>query len=367
MAQIDKFLKLMADKGASDLHLTCGSQPLIRIHGDLQKVNYQVLTDAELLPLLQEILPPRCQKEFQETKDTDFIHEHAEIGRFRTNCFVQRNGIAAVFRLIPHEILTVDQLGLPESVRDFARLPKGLILVTGPTGCGKSTTLAAIIDLINETRKDHILTVEDPIEFVHRSKNCLISQRQVGDHTKTFAKALRQALREDPDVILVGELRDLETIELAITASETGHLVFGTLHTSSAAKTIDRVIDAFPTSQQEQIRTMLSDSLKGVIAQVLLKRIDQPGRCAAMEILVGNTALANLIREGKTFQINSMLQTSKSLGMQSLDQSLQDLVKTRKIDPREALAYALDKKIFEPLAGRGGRRPADGMPGPGLQ
>jgi twitching motility protein PilT len=353
MAAIDKFLRLMAEKGASDLHMPCGSPPMMRVHGELQRVNYRGLEDAELQPLLEEIMPPRCLKEFRESRDTDFIYELAGVGRFRSNAFVQRHGTSAVFRLIPQEVLTADQLGLPAAIRAFASLPKGLVLVTGPTGSGKSTTLAAIVDLVNEQRKDHILTIEDPIEFVHKNKNCLVSQRQVGDHTGDFAKALRQALREDPDVILVGEMRDLETIELAITAAETGHLVFGTLHTTSAPKTVDRVIDAFPSEQQEQIRTMLSESLRGVVAQVLLKRIDKPGRVAALEILIGGTALANLVREGKTFQIPSLLQTSKGVGMQSMDQALLDLCKRRIIDPKDAVLHAMDKRAFEPMLGGG--------------
>ena len=364
MAKIDRFFKLMAEKSASDLHLPCGSQPLLRVHGDLQKVNHPVLTDAEIVPLLEEIMPPRCLTEFRESRDTDFIYEIEGVGRFRSNAFVQRHGTSAVFRMIPQEIVTADQLGLPPAIRAFATLPKGLVLVTGPTGSGKSTTLAAVIDLVNEQRKDHIITVEDPIEFVHVNKNCLVSQRQVGDHTAGFAKALRQALREDPDVILVGEMRDLETIELAITAAETGHLVFGTLHTTSAAKTVDRVIDAFPTSQQEQIRTMLSDSLRGVVSQVLLKRIDKPGRVAAMEVMIGGTALANMIREGKTFQIPSLIQTSKGLGMQSMDQTLLDFVKRRIIDPKDAYAHAMDKKTFEPMVGGGMAASSGGMGGP---
>ena len=354
MAKIDRFLKLMVEKEASDLHMACGSKPVIRIHGEMQRINYNELTAEEILPLLHEIMDDRIRKEFDETKDADFIYEIEGLARFRANAFVQRHGVSAVFRFIPRDVLTADQLGLPEAVRKLAGLPKGLVLVTGPTGSGKSTTLAAIIDLVNETRKDHVITIEDPIEFVHENKNCLISQRQVGDHTESFAKALRQALREDPDIILVGEMRDLETIEMALTAAETGHLVFGTLHTTSAGKTIDRVVDVFPTSQQEQIRTMFSESLKGVVSQVLLKRSDKPGRVAALEILLGGPALANMIREGKTHQVTSLLQTSKNVGMQSLDQALMDLVKTRKISAKDAAVHAIDKKIFENMMTGGG-------------
>ena len=269
------------------------------------------------------------------------------VARFRANYFLQKRGFGAVFRVIPTKILSTEELGLPEQVQQFARLNRGLVLVTGSTGSGKSTTLAAIIDFINRNRRDHILTIEDPIEFVHESKGCLINQREIEAHTESFAAALRAALREDPDVILVGEMRDLETIELAITAAETGHLVFGTLHTSSAAKTVDRIVDAFPSGQQAQIRTMLSGSLKGVIAQQLLKRSDKPGRIAALEILFVNAAIANLIREGKTFQIPSVIQMSKGEGMQLLDQSIMELLMTKVISPEEAYVKANDKKTFE--------------------
>jgi len=269
------------------------------------------------------------------------------MARFRGNIFMQHKGIGAVFRIIPSKILTADDLGLPEGVRKFTQLKKGLVLVTGPTGSGKSTTLAAMIDLINSSRKEHILTLEDPLEFIHENKESLLNQRQIGEHSESFTAALRAALREDPDVILVGEMRDLETISLAMTAAETGHLVFGTLHTNSAAKTIDRIIDAFPRDGQEQIRSMLSESLKGVVCQQLLKTVEGKGRIAAMEIMVGTPAVANLIREGKTFQIPSIIQTARKDGMQLMDQHLIDLLKTKRISPEEAHRCAQEKKQFE--------------------
>jgi twitching motility protein PilT len=277
----------------------------------------------------------------------DFAYEIPNVARFRANYFYQKRGLGAVFRIIPSKILSVEELNLPETVLKFTRLSRGLVLVTGPTGSGKSTTLAAMIDYININRKEHILTIEDPVEFVHKNKNCLVNQREVLTHTGSFSMALRAALREDPDVILVGEMRDLETIELAITAAETGHLVFGTLHTNSAAKTVDRIIDAFPSDRQAQIRTMLSESLKGVISQQLLKRADKPGRVASVEILYVNSAVANLIREGKTFQIPSVIQTGKGDGMQLMDQSIMDYLMKKVISPDEAYLKANDKKAFE--------------------
>jgi twitching motility protein PilT len=347
MAKIDAFFKYMIDKNASDLHLSVGSKPLIRKHGELEEMPYQVLTDDILKALLFELLSDDQKKYFLETRDLDFAYEIPSLARFRANYFVQKRGLGAVFRVIPTTILSVEELALPKQILRFANLSRGLVLVTGPTGSGKSTTLAALIDFINQNRKDHILTVEDPIEFVHHNKGCLVNQREISSHTASFTAALRAALREDPDVILVGEMRDLETIELAITAAETGHLVFGTLHTSSAAKTVDRVIDAFPAGQQAQIRSMLSESLKGVIAQQLLKRADKPGRIAAIEILFANVAIANLIREGKTFQMPSVMQMSKADGMQLLDQAIMDLLMQKIVSPEEAYIKANDKKTFE--------------------
>jgi len=347
MAKIDRFFQYMVEKNASDLHLSVGSKPMIRKHGELEEINFQVLTEDILKELLFEILSEGQKKKFIELRDLDFAYEIPNSARFRANYFLQKRGLAAAFRVIPSSILSVEELGLPKQILRLAGLNKGLVLVTGSTGSGKSTTLAAIIDYINRNRKDHILTIEDPIEFVHQNKGCLVNQREISTHTGSFAAALRAALREDPDVILVGEMRDLETIELAITAAETGHLVFGTLHTGSAAKTVDRIIDAFPAGQQAQIRTMLSESLKGVIAQQLLKRDDKPGRIAAIEILFVNVALANLIREGKTFQIPSMMQMAKADGMQLLDQAIMELIMQKIVAPEEAYAKANDKKTFE--------------------
>lgn len=347
MAKIDAFFKYMIENDASDLHLSAGCKPKIRKHGELEEIKYQELTNDILKMLLFEIITEEQKKRFLEKKDLDFAYEMPGVARFRANYFYQKRGLGAVFRIIPSKILSAQELGLPESILRFTKLSRGLVLVTGPTGSGKSTTLAAMIDYINSTRKDHILTIEDPVEFVHLNKQCLVNHREVSTHTESFSAALRAALREDPDVILVGEMRDLETIELAITAAETGHLVFGTLHTNSAAKTVDRIIDAFPAGQQAQIRTMLSESLKGVISQQLLKRCDKPGRVAALEILFVNSAIANLIREGKTFQIPSMIQTGKGDGMQLMDQSIMDFLMQKLISPEEAYLKANDKKSFE--------------------
>ncbi|MBZ4642999.1 MAG: twitching motility protein PilT [Deferribacteres bacterium] len=347
MAKIDAFFKYMIENDASDLHLSAGCKPKVRKHGELEEIKYQELTNDILKMLLFEIITEEQKKRFLEKKDLDFAYEMPGLARFRANYFYQKRGLGAVFRIIPSKILSAQDLGLPESILRFTKLSRGLVLVTGPTGSGKSTTLAAMIDYINSTRKDHILTIEDPVEFVHVNKQCLVNHREVSTHTESFSSALRAALREDPDVILVGEMRDLETIELAITAAETGHLVFGTLHTNSAAKTVDRIIDAFPAGQQAQIRTMLSESLKGVISQQLLKRIDKPGRVAALEILFVNSAIANLIREGKTFQIPSMIQTGKGDGMQLMDQSIMDFLMKKIISPEEAYLKANDKKSFE--------------------
>jgi twitching motility protein PilT len=349
MAELDKFFNLMMEVGASDLHLASDSQPIVRVRGEMERIDHPPLANDALKKMLYEIAPESKVKTFEETGDIDFGYEIPGIARFRANFFNQKWGIAAVFRLIPSKILTTEQLGLPPITRKFAELTKGLVLVTGPTGSGKSTTLAAIIDYANKLRKDHIITVEDPIEFVHASQGCLVNHREVGIHTKSFAAALRGALREDPDIILVGEMRDLETIELALTAASTGHLVFGTLHTPSAAKTIDRVIDVFPSEQQNQIRNTLSESLKGVIAQNLFKRTDIKGRVAALEILVVTSAIANLIREAKTFQIPGMLQIGKKHGMQTLDDAILDLLNKKMISPEDAYSRCIDKTKFRPL------------------
>lgn len=346
MAEIDKLFRALKEKKASDLHLSPENPPLMRVCGDLVPLIAQKLTHEQIKALLYGMLTEGERKRFEASHDLDFAYEVRELeSRFRANLFFGRLGISAVFRLIPTKILTVEELGLPSPVLQFCKFKKGLILVTGPTGSGKSTTLAAMIDHINKTEKEHILTVEDPIEFVHLSQKSLVNQREVGRHTRTFASALKAALREDPDIILVGEMRDLETIELAITAAETGHLVFGTLHTSSAAKTVDRIINVFPTNQQEQIRAMLAESLRGVIAQQLLKTMDGK-RAAALEILYVTRAVSNLIREGKTFQIPSVIQTGKRDGMQLMDQALQDLVSEKKVAVEEAHKFAENKDRF---------------------
>ncbi|MEJ5227131.1 type IV pilus twitching motility protein PilT [Thermodesulfovibrio sp.] len=346
MAKIDAFFKLMLENKASDLHLVAGSQPILRINGELVRIQYKELDNAELRKLLYEITPEEKIKIFEETGDLDFAHEIEGIARFRVNYFMHKHGIGAAFRHIPNEIKTIDQLGLPSVLKKFAMLRKGIILVTGPTGSGKSTTLASIIDHANTNRKERIITIEDPIEFVHPNKGCVISYREVGSHTASFAKALRAALREDPDIILVGEMRDMETIQLALEAAATGHLVFSTLHTSSAIKTVDRIIDVFPPEQQAQVRTSLSESLQAVVAQTLLKRADVKGRVAACEILINTYAVANLIREGKTHQILSIMQTSKKIGMQTMDDALIDLLQQGKITPEDAYERATDKQKF---------------------
>ena len=349
MAKIDAFFQLMHDQGASDLHLVTGQQPIIRIRGDIERVRYNVLDNDELKGMIYEIAPEHKVKQFEETGDVDFAYEVPKMARYRANFFMQRNGVAAVFREIPTQIMTCEQLGLPPVVAKLATLPRGLVLVTGPTGSGKSTTLAAIIDEANRTRKDHIITIEDPIEFVHQSQSCVVNHREVGVHTKSFSSALRGALREDPDIILVGELRDLETITLAVEAASTGHLVFGTVHTPSAAKTVDRVIEVFPAGEQMQIRSTLADGLRAVLSQVLFKRIDTKGRCVALEILIANSAVRNLIRESKTFQIPSMMQTGKKYGMQLLDDAIMELMNKGWISPDDAYLKANDKTKFRPF------------------
>jgi twitching motility protein PilT len=349
MAKIDAFFKLMYDTGASDLHLLSGNPPVLRVRGDLERVKYKILEHQELKAMLFEICPEEKAKLFEETGDIDFGHEIPGLARYRVNFFMQKDGIAGVFRQIPDKILTVEELGLPPTVARLAMLKKGLVLATGPTGCGKSTTLASIVDHANRMRKDNIITIEDPIEFTHKSQNCIISHREVGRDTKSFAAALRGALREDPDIILVGEMRDLETIFLAIEAASTGHLVLATLHTQNAAKTVDRIIDIFPAHQQNQIRATLADTLKAVVAQTLLKRLDVKGRCAALEILMVTPAVSNLIREGKTFQIPGVIQTGKKYGMLTLEDSIMEYVKKRMISPEEAYEHAVEKSKFLPL------------------
>ncbi|MBN1545373.1 MAG: type IV pilus twitching motility protein PilT [Syntrophaceae bacterium] len=348
MAKIDAFFQLMNEQGASDLHLVAGQQPAIRIRGDMERIKYNVLTNDELRSMLYEITPEHKIKHFEETGDVDFAYQIPNLARYRANFFMQQNGVAAVFREIPNKITTCTELGLPPVIAKLATLPRGLILVTGPTGCGKSTTLAAIIDEANRLRKDHIITIEDPIEFVHQSNNCIINQREVGIHTRSFAAALRGALREDPDIILVGEMRDLETISLAVEAASTGHLVFATLHTTNAARTVDRIIEVFPAGEQMQIRSTLADGIRAVISQVLFKRIDKKARCVALEIMIANSAVRNLIRESKTFQIPSMMQAGKKYGMQMLDDAIQDLLDKGWISADEAYTKANDKGRFRP-------------------
>jgi len=351
MAKIDAFFNLMFEQKASDLHLSAGNSPMLRINGELHRVDYPPLENDTLKAMLYEIAPDYKIKQYEETGDVDFGYEIPNVSRFRANFFNQKNGCAGVFRQIPSKVLSFEDFEkfdapLPAVLKKFAMLHKGLVVVTGATGSGKSTTLAAIVDYVNKNRRDHIITVEDPIEFVHESKNCLVNHREVGVHTKSFAAALRGALREDPDIIMVGEMRDLETIELALTAASTGHLVFGTLHTPSAAKTVDRIIDVFPADQQNKIRATLSEALKGIVAQSLFRRIDKKGRVAAMEILVFTTAIANLVREGKTHQIPGMIQVGKKMGNQPLDDSIMEHVRMKRIGPDEAYDKCLDKKKF---------------------
>ncbi len=354
MAKIDAFFNLMFEQSASDLHLASGNPPILRIRGELQRVDFPPLENDSLKAMLYEIAPEYKIKIFEETGDVDFGYEIPNVSRFRANFFNQKNGVGACFRQIPSKVLSFEDFEkadapLPAVLKKFTMLQKGLVVVTGPTGSGKSTTLAAMIDYANRNRREHIITVEDPIEFVHESVNCLVNHREVGIHTKSFAAALRGALREDPDIILVGEMRDLETIELAITAASTGHLVFGTLHTPSASKTVDRIIDVFPSEQQNKIRATLSESLAGVVAQNLFKRVDKRGRIAALEVLVFTNAIRNLVREGKTHQLPGMIQVGKKLGNQPLDDSIMDHLKMKRISPEEAYDKCLDKKKFRPF------------------
>jgi twitching motility protein PilT len=346
MAKIDAFFTLMNEQGASDLHLVAGQVPIIRLHGDLERIKYNVLDNDELKKMLYEIAPEPKIKVFEESGDVDFGYEIPGVARYRANFFNQKYGIGAAFRQIPNKIATARDLGLPAILTRASMLHKGLVLVTGPTGSGKSTTLAAMLDHANKHRKDHIITLEDPIEFVHQSQGCIVNHREIGSHTKSFAAGLRGALREDPDIILVGEMRDLETISLALEAAATGHLVFATLHTTSAAKTVDRVIEVFPHEQQNQVRNTLSTSLKLVVAQNLFKRIDMKGRCCALEVMVCNPAIANLIRENKTFQIPSIIQVGKKYGMQTLDDAIMEVLQKKWISPEEAYDKCMDKGKF---------------------
>jgi twitching motility protein PilT len=353
MARLDDLLRQMKQQGASDLHLTSGSAPYMRIHGDMVKLNYRNVTAETCQSLVFEILTEKQKDLFTEEWDLDLSYPLNGVGRFRVNVFMQRNGISAVFRLIPEIIKTIDELDLPEQLSSLIDVSEGLILVTGPTGSGKSTTLASLIHTINDRQQAHIITIEDPIEFVHENRRCLISQRELASHTKSFGAALRAALREDPDIILVGEMRDLETISLAITAAETGHLVFATLHTNSAIKTIDRVIDVFPEGQQTQIRVMLSESLRGVVAQALLPRPDHQGRVPVVEILVNVPAVANLIREGKTHQIASVMQTGRAHGMMTFDGAIHDLIQQNLISREDGVSFLRRRSVGKQLNGAG--------------
>ena len=350
MFQINHFFTAMKKRGASDLHMAVGFPPMLRVRGELVPLpDLPVLTAESSREILFEILSPEQQEQVETNRDFDMAYELENVGRFRCNFLYQHRGLGAVFRIIPTKILTLEQLNMPEKVRVIANYIKGLVLVTGPTGSGKSTTLAAMIDFLNNTQKKHIITIEDPLEFVHQNKQCLFTQREIGRHAKSFADALRVASRENPDIILVGEMRDLETISLALTCAELGILVFGTLHTNSAAKTIDRIINAFPTEEQAQARTMLAESLKAVIAQQFLKTKDGKGRCAAVEIMTGSSALASIIRDGKISQINSYIQSGLNVGMQTMDHHLLNLIRDEKITPEAAYEKAIDKKIFAAL------------------
>ncbi|MEO7714127.1 MAG: type IV pilus twitching motility protein PilT [Gemmatimonadaceae bacterium] len=344
-ATLDALLRTMVERNSSDLHLRYGEPPIVRLHGEMTRLEGRALEPAELEAMIRSVMPERNRREYADSNDTDYAYELAGVARFRANALKDRNGPAAVFRQIPATVVTVEQMGITAEVQKLCQLNKGLVLVTGPTGSGKSTTLCSLIDLVNRSRSDHVLTIEDPIEFVHPSKKCVITQRQVGVHTGSFKSALRAALREDPDIILVGELRDLETVAIAIETAETGHLVFGTLHTTTAAGTIDRIIDQFPADRQAQIRVMLAESLKGVISQTLCKKIGG-GRVAAREVLLSIPAVTNLIREGKTFQIPTVMQTSKRLGMVTLNDALMDLVDGKLIEPAEGYSKAVDKVMY---------------------
>ena len=350
---ISELLAFAFKKGASDLHLSSGMPPLIRVDGDIKRINVDPLDDRTVRNMIYDIMSDKQQKSFEEFLETDFSFEIPKIARFRVNAFHQSRGPSAVFRVIPNTVLPLEQINAPSIFRELIMRPRGLILVTGPTGSGKSTTLAAMVDYINENKHAHILTVEDPIEFIHESKNCLVNQRELGEHTLGFGPALRVALREDPDIILVGEMRDLETIRLALTAAETGHLVMATLHTSSAAKTIDRIIDVFPAAEKDMVRAMLAESLLAVISQTLMKKIIG-GRLAAWEIMVATPAIRNLIREGKVPQMYSAIQTGQAEGMQTLDQHLLELVRSRLISTEEARSQAVDKSKFGVTAAAAG-------------
>ena len=344
--EISDLLTFAVKNKASDLHLSAGLPPMIRVHGDIRRINVPAMDNTQVRGMIYDVMSDAQRKAYEEFLETDFSFALPGVARFRVNAYNQERGASAAFRTVPSKVLTLEELEAPHSFKEISDQPRGIVLVTGPTGSGKSTTLAAMVDYINDNLQGHILTIEDPIEFVHQSKKCLINQRELGPHTQSFENALRSALREDPDVILVGEMRDLETIRLALTAAETGHLVFGTLHTSSAAKTIDRIIDVFPAAEKDMVRSMLSESIRAVIAQALLKRKDGSGRVAAHEIMVGTPAIRNLIRENKVAQMYSSIQTGQALGMQTLDQCLTGLVKRNIVAAEEARSVAANKDMF---------------------
>ncbi len=346
--RIDRFLSILPKRNGSDLHLSVGSPPVVRIDGELERIRYRVLTEGDFYNLVGPIAPPRVWEAFNETNDVDFAYQMGEQARFRVNLFRQERGSAAVFRLIPSRVPTVEDLNLPASVAALSSARRGLILVTGPTGSGKSTTLAAILDRMNKRSAHHVITIEDPIEFVHTNDKSIFTQREIGPDVRGFAEGVKAAIREDPDCLLVGEMRDLETMRMALTAAETGLLVFATVHTNSAAKAVDRIIDAFPSAEQEQVRIVLAEALRGVVAQQLLRK-KGGGRAPAFEILLGSTALSNSIREGKTSQINNQIATGKTKGMISMDQSLTELVKGGVVEPEEALERASDKESFKSM------------------
>ena len=355
MARLDELLRLMRQQGASDLHLTSGAAPFMRINGEMVKQNYRTVSAETCQGLIFEILTENQKEIFSEHLDLDFSYPLSGVGRFRVNVFMQRHGISACFRLIPENIKTIEELDLPDQLVDLIDVSEGLVLVTGPTGSGKSTTLASLINRLNVEKQAHIITIEDPIEFVHQNQRCLISQREVASHTKSFGAALRAALREDPDIILVGEMRDLETISLAITAAETGHLVFATLHPNSAIKTIDRVIDVFPEGQQTQIRVMLSESLRGIVAQALLPRANKEGRVPVVEILVNVPAVANLIREGKTHQISSAMETGRGHGMTTFEAATHELINRGLVSKDEGTSFLRRRSAANQMSNSGSR------------